>query len=139
MFAVVRIRGEIGIRPAIKSTLKMLKLTRVNQCVLIPDTPSMKGMLVNAKDYITWGEVSQETVTKLLAKRVKKEGKKLSEKEVKDASASVLESGLKKSGLNPILRLSPPSGGYKATKMHFPKGDLGYRGEEINKLLEKMI
>ena len=139
MYAVIRVRGNIGVRPQIKGTLKMLKLTRINQCILVPDTSSMKGMLKTAKDYITWGEISPEILPKLLSKRAKKEGKKLDEKEAKDASEVVLKDGLKKSGLSRVLRLSPPSGGYKSTKTHFPKGDLGYRGEEINKFLEKMM
>jgi hypothetical protein len=37
------------------------------------------------------------------------------------------------------FRLTPPSKGFKSVKLTFPKGDLGYRGKEINKLLERMM
>ena len=32
-----------------------------------------------------------------------------------------------------------PKGGYKATRLPYPKGDLGDRKEKINDLLERMI
>ena len=36
-------------------------------------------------------------------------------------------------------RLKPPKTGFKSTRIFYPKGDLGYRGKEINKLLKKMM
>ena len=45
----------------------------------------------------------------------------------------------KDSGIKPVFRLSPPSGGFNAVKEYYPKGDLGYRGEKINELLKRMI
>ena len=53
MYAVIRIRGRTGIRKNIADTLDMLNLTRISHAVVIPDTPSYKGMLQKAKDYIT--------------------------------------------------------------------------------------
>ena len=41
--------------------------------------------------------------------------------------------------LNPVFRLRPPKKGLKSIKHPWPKGDLGYRGEAINELLERMI
>ena len=35
--------------------------------------------------------------------------------------------------------LSCPRKGFKATKMIYPKGDLGYRGDKINELIERML
>lgn len=58
--AVIRIRGGIKARYAANKTLKMLNLTRVNHCVLVDDDPSTLGMLQEAKDYITWGEIKPE-------------------------------------------------------------------------------
>ncbi|MDY6932317.1 MAG: uL30 family ribosomal protein, partial [Halobacteriota archaeon] len=34
MYAVVRLRGNVNVRPEIKDTLKMLRLNRINHCVL---------------------------------------------------------------------------------------------------------
>ena len=42
-------------------------------------------------------------------------------------------------GINSYFRLHPPRKGHKSTKKHYPKGSLGYHGEDINKLLERMI
>ena len=41
--------------------------------------------------------------------------------------------------LKPVFRLTPPSKGFKSIKQHWPKGDLGYRGKEINELIKRMI
>lgn len=35
--------------------------------------------------------------------------------------------------------LKPPKGGFKSKKLHYPKGDLGYRGEKINDLIKRMM
>ena len=66
MYAVIRIRGTIGARREIRDTLKMLNLLRINSCTIIPETPSYKGMLQKVKDYVTWGEASDETLALLL-------------------------------------------------------------------------
>jgi large subunit ribosomal protein L30 len=41
--------------------------------------------------------------------------------------------------LKPVFRLTPPSKGFKSVKEAYPKGDLGYRGKEINELMGRMI
>ncbi len=35
-------------------------------------------------------------------------------------------------------KLNPPRGGFKSIRRHYPGGDLGYRGKDIEKLLERM-
>ena len=50
VFAVVRIRGSINIKPDIKKTLQLLSLTRSNHCVLLEENPVNKGMLQIVKD-----------------------------------------------------------------------------------------
>ncbi len=37
-----------------------------------------------------------------------------------------------------IKSLKPPKGGFKSIRRHYPKGDLGYRGKDIIKLVERM-
>jgi large subunit ribosomal protein L30 len=69
MLAAIRIRGRTGVKGDISDTLDMLRLTRINHAVIIPDTPSYQGMLLKAKDYITWGEIDQETLIKLINHR----------------------------------------------------------------------
>ena len=48
-----------------------------------------------------------------------------------------LEEKLKQNGK--IIQLSPPKKGFRAKKKRFPKGDLGYRGKEINDLIKRMM
>ncbi|MGZ7043474.1 MAG: 50S ribosomal protein L30, partial [Methanobacterium sp.] len=125
MIAAIRLRGRTGIKKDIANTLDMLKLTRINHAVLIEDNPSYNGMLQKAKDYITWGEIDQETVSKLLSKRGKITGNvKLTEDYLKDntdfssveeLSKALADSGnkLEDSGIKPVFRLHPPRKGYE--------------------------
>jgi len=153
-FAVVKLRSSMNVKSDIRDTMDMLKLSRVNHCVLIQDTPENKGMLRKAKDYITWGEVDVEVVEKLLKERALMIGKEpLTDKIVKEGSpcknikelAAALTEGSVKyrdvKGVNPIFRLHPPrKGGYEGLKRAFKTGGaLGYRGKEINALILKMI
>ena len=143
MYAVIRIRGRTGIRKNIADTLDMLNLTRISHTVVIPDTPSYKGMLQKAKDYITWGEVSERARlpgNKRVTDEYVKENTDYAS--VDDLAVAILngETTLKESGLKPIFRLAPPKKGYENTRTPFTEGgSLGYRSENINELLEKMI
>ncbi len=152
MIAAIRVRGRTGIKRDIADTLDMLKLTRINHLVLIEETPSYKGMLQKAKDYITWGEVDDEIVAKLLSKRGKLSGNiKLTEdylkentdfSSVEELSKAIVDSGakLEESGVKPVFRLHPPRKGYEDIKKTFVEsGSLGYRGDQIGDLIKKMI
>lgn len=142
MFVVIRIRGFVGVRKDIKDTLKMLNLHRKNHCVLLAETESIRGMLQKAKDYITWGKISEEMLKKLMQKRARKLGDaRLSEQEVENILKEIKNGkALRELGLKPVFRLTPPSGGFhKTIKQHYPRGELSYRGDKINELLEKMI
>ena len=142
LFAVVRVRGSVGITRDLADTLMMLRLHRINHCVIVPKNQNYDGMLHKARNFITWGEIDRETLEKLVAKR----GRFAGDKRVKDVSyakelAHFIISGktVKETGIKPVFRLSPPSKGYKSTKALFPRGSLGYRGEKINELLKRMI
>ena len=139
--AVVKVRGSINITHRVKDTMLMMNLTRVNHCVIIDDRETYKGMLQKSKDYITWGEVSAETVEKMLVKRGKVEdfGKYKSAKEFAEAYMK-FETEFSDIKAGPVFRLSPPKKGYEATKIQYTKkGSLGNRGDAINKLLARMI
>lgn len=152
MFVVVRIRGEAGLSKEIRDSLKMLGLKALNNCVLVPETKSYKGMLEKCKDVCTWGKIEKDSLIELLQKRLRAEGdKRVGEKTLKEVTgfdsfegfADALISGkvrlkdFKK--LKCVFRLTPPSKGFRSVKEHYPKGDLGYRGKDINKLIERMI
>ena len=152
MYAVIRLRSSIGTPRKIEDTLKMLRLKHIYNCVLVPETDSFKGMLEVAKDFITWGEIKKETLVELLKWRLRtKDNRRVDEGLLKKITgydsfekfAEDLMSGKIKlknfEELNPVFRLRPPKKGLKSIKRHWPKGDLGYRGEAINELLERMI
>ena len=152
-FAAVRVRGTVNIEPDIKKTLNLLNLTRSNHCVIIEDTPSNKGMLNVAKDYITWGEIDKDVLIKLIKNRGKIEGdKELTDGYIKSSTSfdnieklsDAITNGKFRykeiPSIKPIFRLNPPKKGYEGIKRSFKnKGALGYRGKEINKLIDRML
>lgn len=112
--AVILVRGMHDVSGENKSTMQMLNLNRRNLCVIVPATRSMLGMISKIKNYVTYGEVDEETL-KLL-------------KEKKGDSQS--------------YRLNSPRKGYgrKGIKRHFSHGGgLGYRGKAINDLIKRMV
>jgi len=140
MLAVVRIRGLVGIKKGVSDTFKILRLNRKMHCVLLPESKGVKGVLQKVKDYCTFGEISDELLELLISKRGRKPGnKRLTEEEAREVTTKLKEEG-KLKGIKPVFRLTPPSKGFKRSiKQHWPKGELGYRGEKINDLLKRMI
>jgi len=119
--AVILIRGLIGVRHDIRETLYYLNLKKKHACVLVEDTPSVRGMLKKINDVATYGEVTEETIKALKDKR-----------EVKRADGTSKK----------FFSLAPPKGGFerKGIKQPFSVGGaLGYRKEKINDLILKML
>ena len=153
VYAVIRVRGTINIKPDIKHTLNLLNLTRANHCVLVEDTPQYRGMLQVAKDYITWGELDKSTLAKLIESRGKLEGDKditpeflkssTSYDNIEKLSEAIINNKFRYKeipNVKPVFRLNPPKKGYEGIKRSFANGGaLGYRGKEINNLIERMI
>jgi large subunit ribosomal protein L30 len=153
MYAVVRVRGDINVKPEIKRTLQLMNLTRINHCVVLEDSAIIKGMLQRAKDYITWGEIDKTMLTKLMKTRGRLEGnRELTADHVKNTTSfssleklsdALLASKIKYKEIpevKPIFRLHPPRKGYEGIKRSFVnRGALGYRGKEINALLDRMM
>ena len=146
MLAVIRIRGTVGIRKSIKDTFKMLRLEKKNTCIVIPETPQYLGMIKKVKDFVTWGNISEETLNDLVKKRARtKDNERLTEdflkkNKIENMAKKILEGKIKEVDIKPYFRLSPPSKGFKGSiKQHYPKGVLGNRKEEINHLLKKMM
>ena len=151
MFAVIRLRGSAGTNRDVENTLKMLRLKDINNCVIVPETSDYKGMVEKAKDSISWGEVEKDILISMMEKRMRmKSDEKISEKDFKSVTGyecekladMLIEGKIKLKDLEkiePVFRLTPPSKGFNSIKEHYPKGDLGYRGKEINELLKKMI
>jgi large subunit ribosomal protein L30 len=152
LYAILRVRGPIKIKKDIEKAMSMLNLTRANHCVLYNETNQLKGSLRKIKDYVTWGEISQETLKKLLLKRgfvYSKDNKLLKFKDFFkddfDKTVDLIFKGektIKQLSIKSVFRLKPPSKGYdrKGIKKSFVEGGvLGNRKEKINDLLKRMI
>ena len=150
-WAVVRVRGSVNVNPKIKETMKLMKLSRVNHCVIIPENETYAGMLNIIKDYVTWGEIDSETTELLLESSGKSSGNsafsKQHLKETTFKTMKALAKGLTEGkvvmrdvpGLKPLFRLHPPRKGYEGIKRSFKVGGaLGYRADKINILLRRM-
>ena len=152
-YAIVRVRGHVHLRGSIAETLGYLRLHRTNHCVIVAKSDTVDGMLQMAKDYVTWGDVDATVAAMLLVKRGEVTGgTAVDDAYVKENSkfpsinsfAKALVGGqatLKDvKGLKPVIRLHPPRGGFRGIKRSFRQGGaLGYRGPEINALLQKML
>ena len=151
-FVVVKVRGTISAQREARETLELLRLAKTNNAVLIDNRPSYIGMLYRVQNYVTWGEVSKETVAMLLKERGRLAGgKKITDESVEtlgyksidalaDAIASCKVEYKKLPNVQPIFKLHPPSKGFKGkTKKSFAAGgEAGYRGEKISDLLKRM-
>ena len=115
--AIIRLRGTNDVKVEIEDTLKMLRLHKKHTCSVYPKTPELSGMLEKCKDYITYGELDEDTYKLLVEKRgMKKEGKLVN-----------------------YFHLQPPKGGFERKGIKTPftlKGALGNRGEKINALIK---
>lgn len=136
MYAVVRVRGTVHATQRVRDTLRMLNLPAINNCTLIPETDSYRGMLQKVKDYVTWGEISEPMLEQLLAAKTDLEGDDLQQAVTQlmngDARLSHTTSA--------TIRLHPPLKGYEGIKRSYRLGGaLGYRGSNINQLLERML
>ena len=138
--AIVRVRGSIHVREEVRDTLNLLRLYKKNFCVVVEDTPQNKGMITKVKDFVTYGEINEETYKSLIEKRgVEHKGRDTDSKDKIKYKKAIVVDGKK---LKPFFRLNPPKGGFgrKGIKVSFKAhGALGYRGDKINDLIKRMI
>ena len=116
--AAILIRGRMGARVTVKDTLDALNLRKKHTCVVLDDTPENKGMLQKAKDFITYGPVSEEALA-----------------ELKKARKPVREGKLT------VYNLAPPRGGFERKGIKKSVGQGGAIGarKEIDSLLKRML
>lgn len=152
MYAVIRLRGSVNLRPDIKGTLKVLRLHKVNHCILLDENPNNEGMIRKVKDYVAWGNISEDSLALILRTRGEliggapltdeyvKENTKYSSIESLAKALCERKASLKDvPRLTPVFRLHPPRGGHKGIKKTFQQGGaLGFYGEDINILLKQM-
>ena len=149
----VRIRGTISASREARETLRMLHLTRNNHAVLIDDRPSFLGMIDTVRDYVTFGELSGESVFSLIREKGRLAGnkkltdeyaQKVGHKSLEELAAAVSSCRVeywKLPAIQPVFRLHPPTKGFKGKikKGYGQGGELGYRGDSINQLLNRML
>ena len=151
--AAIRIRGEIGLSGENEYTMSLLKLFNKNYCVVVNNSKNYVGMLTKIKDYITWGEVNEETIFLLIKNRGRLAGnKKITEEYLKEKNINLNEFvnefvSDKKTfrdipGLKQFFRLKPPTHGFERGGIKRPfslGGVLGYRKDRINDLIKRML
>ncbi len=158
LYIAIRLRGEADVNPDIEKTLYLLRLRKRYAASIYHDSlPGIRDMIKKAEDWLTWGEINKETLIELLRSRGRIKGDKpLTDEWVREnlglkggleELAEKLVKGelhyhrLEEKGIKPFFRLHPPKGGFRKTiKRHYKaNGELGYRGEDINSLVKRML
>ena len=152
--AVIRVRGIVKVNRDVEATLRMMRLYKKNYCVIVPSSEIYLGMLKKVKDFVTWGEISQEVIKGLIEKRGRlPANKQIDESYLKEklnldynGFAKQLFEGKKSlkdvPGLKEFFRLKPPVKGFERGGVKKPfslGGVLGYRKDKINDLINRML
>jgi len=159
---VIRLRGIIGVDPKPKKVMQLFRLRQIHNATFVRLNGATMRMLRLIEPHVTYGVPSKSTIEKLIYKRG---FGKLNKQRIPIAENDVIEAGLGATGIrccadliheivtvgpnfkeaNNFLwpfKLNSPRGGYsKKTKLlHYMEGgESGNRGEEINKLVKRMI
>ncbi len=113
--AVIRIHGCVRLRSGIVETFDRLRLRKKYSCVVLDGTPEQMGMIKKVRDFVAYGEISDDTYKQLNEKR--------------------------KTKIKNFFRLHPPRKGIDSKK-HFgetSKAVLGDNHEKINDLILRML
>jgi len=159
---VIRIRGIIGVSPKAKKVMQLFRLRQLHNCTFVKLNEATIRMLRLIEPYVTYGYPTRATVKNLVYKRG---FGKINKQRIPISTNAVIGEGLEGTGIectadliNEIytvgpnfkkannflwpFKLSNPSGGFssKTKLLHFMEGgEAGARGEEINKLVKRMI
>jgi large subunit ribosomal protein L7e len=159
---VIRIRGTIGVSPKAKKVMQLFRLRQLNNATFVRLNEATIRMLRLIEPYVTYGHPTRETIQKLIYKRG---FAKLNGQRIPISDNSVIRKGLGKMSIvccadlvNEIytvgsrfqpannflwpFKLNSPLGGFsnKTKLLHFMEGgESGDRGEEINKLVSRML
>ncbi len=104
------IRIRGGVNDAKKLRNRMKMLGITRKNSLALVDESHKSAIIKIGACVAWGEISEDMAKKL---RSKEDGN--------------------------VFHLGPPRGGFRSVRHSYPKGDLGYHGRDINKLIERML
>ena len=139
MKLAIRIAGIVKMNRDVEETLQRMRLGRKYTAVLLPATPANEKLLASVRNFIAYGELSQEALLELLQKRARPLDKK-KKLDFSEAAAQLGRKSLEELGFKPFFRLHPPRGGIDA-RLHFGvrKGVLGEHKEKINNLVRRML
>lgn len=153
-YVVVRMRGHADRDHGQRKTLESLRLHKPNHATVVPENVSYEGMLKKVEHLVTYGELDGGTATELLRSRGEIPGGDAITDEhvdehteygsVEELAAALVDDqvaiGTLEGALKPVFRLAPARGGFESKKRHFNEGgSLGYRGEAINDLIDRML
>lgn len=160
VFFVIRVLGTYGVAPKVRKILQLLRLLQINNGVFLRVNKATVNMLVRAAPYITWGAPSVKSISDLIYKRgyarihgqripitsneiVNKQLGVFNIKCVEDVIHEIATCGKQFKRVNTwlnVFKLNTPTGGWTAKKINYVEGgDAGFRGDNINNLLAKMI
>ena len=135
MIAVIRIKGQVGVKRNVKETLDRLRLRRKYVCVVFEDpSKEILGMVKKMKDFVAFGEIDEKTYKELVKARGRKN---MQASKLPTSSAEASSNERRK--LKPFFRLHPPRKGIESKK-HFGvgKGVLG-DNKKMNELVRRML
>jgi large subunit ribosomal protein L30 len=140
MIALIRIAGQLHIDWSVDDTLTRLRLGKKFTCVVVDERAETLGMIKKVKDFIAFGKIDEKTLTELIKARGKVIGDTKAKIKDPEKIAKEIMAGKKfeELGVKPFFGLHPARGGIDS-KHHYPKGVRGNHGENINKLIMKML
>merc|ERR1712010_268993 len=157
---VIRIRGINGVHPRPRKVLQLFRLRQINNGVFVRLNKATLNMLRIAEPYVAWGVPNLKTVRELIYKRGYGKvnhnripltdnaiiEKALGQKDIicmEDLIHEIFTVGANFKYASNFLwpfKLSSPLGGWRRKYNHFNDGgDFGFRDEQIDALVKKMI
>jgi 60S ribosomal protein uL30 len=157
---VIRVRGINRCAPETRKILQLLRLRQIHNGVFVKLNKATITMLKLVEPYITYGEPNLKSISELIYKRgfgkVNKQRIPLTSNQViannlgqfkiiciEDLIHEIVTCGPHFKEANNFLwpfKLSNPTGGFRQKLLHFNEGgDAGQRGDEINKLIRRML
>ena len=138
--ALIRMRGEVGLKDKLEATMQRLRLQKKFVCVVVPDTKEKMGMIQHVVHYVAYGAIDPATLKELFLKRGRLTGNKpidpakVTDKFIEDALSGKVKD------FKPFFSLHPPRGGMpRDSRQTYPRGVLGNWKEDIKTLVLAML
>ncbi len=144
---VIKIRSTIRCSSQVRRGMETFGLDKIYSCSVVDKSEQNLGVLKVIDSWVTYGEINKETMKKLLQKRSRISNRKAMEWKDNDLQNFVDKlyegkSSIKEAKIKGTFHLHPPIKGFEKHGKKTPfgiSGAFGYRGDNINQLLERMI